>query len=136
MRTSSSKLVRLRKQQKLLEDRGFSILDRELSSENVATLEEEDRRLLERLAARESSDPENADGPSASKRPRHDTVGPAAPQVAKSTESAGEPVAGARSPHSPELVNSARFALDPALLEGFPSFLFEDGLVSTGDGSS
>lgn len=135
LRASSSKLVRLRKQQKLLDDRGFSILDRELSSESVAALEEEDRRLLERLAAGESSDPDNSEGPSASKRPRHEAVGPAAPQAAESAESTGEPVAGARSPHSPELVNSARFVLDPALLEGFPSFSFEDGLASAGDGS-
>lgn len=102
-------------------------------------MEEEDRKALEAaLTAGESPDPDNSEGPSASKRPRHEAVGPAAPQEAESAESAGEPVAGARSPRSPELVDSSRlfpYALDSVVLENFPSFSFGDDPVSVGDGS-
>ncbi|KAH7009322.1 hypothetical protein B0J12DRAFT_691639 [Macrophomina phaseolina] len=127
LRASSSKLVRLRKQQKLLENRSFSILNRELSSEDVVALEIKNQKLLEQLAARKPSNPKNSEGPSASKRPRHES--------AKSADSISEPIASTRSPHSPKPVNS-RLALNPAVLKGFPSFLFGDGLVSAeGQGS-
>lgn len=111
----------------------MAVLEREYDAAGVDELEEEDRKALEAaLAAGEPSDPENSEGPSASKRPRHEVVGPAVPQSAESAGSAGEPVTGARSPHSPELVDSARLVLDPAFLEGLPSFAFEGDLVSVG----
>lgn len=91
LRASSSKLVRLRKQQKLLEDRGFSILDRELSSEDVAALERRDQKLLEQLAAGEPSDPEGCQDGRSPKRPRAGSADPVAPRVAESAASSGEP---------------------------------------------
>ncbi|KAL2215017.1 hypothetical protein M432DRAFT_627518 [Thermoascus aurantiacus ATCC 26904] len=48
MRSTSAKLLRLRKQQRLLEERGYAVLGRE--SENAESLEE-DRKLLESLVS-------------------------------------------------------------------------------------
>ncbi|KAF4314304.1 hypothetical protein GTA08_BOTSDO00001 [Botryosphaeria dothidea] len=98
-------------------------------------LDEHNRREAEELLAALAEDegyapdPENSEGPSASKRPRHETVGLAAPHVAESAESAGEPMAGAKSPCSSEPVNSAR--LSP-YLKGLSPFSFGDDLVSVG----
>lgn len=108
-----------------------------LGLDTLEELEERDRLEKEGrlcLASGASADPENSEGPPLSKRPRHEAVAPAAPQAA---ESAGEPVAGAKSPRSPEMVDSARlsqYALDPAVLENFPLFSFGDDPVSVGDG--
>ncbi|KAF4301184.1 hypothetical protein GTA08_BOTSDO13028 [Botryosphaeria dothidea] len=131
--TVAARLKRLRANQRLLEERGYKALLAESGS--LAALDEHDRREAEELLAALAEDegyapdPENSEGPSASKRPRHETVGLAAPHVAESAESAGEPVAGAKSPCSPEPVNSAR--LSP-YLEGLSPFSFGDDLVSVG----
>ncbi|KAK7718892.1 hypothetical protein SLS57_006002 [Botryosphaeria dothidea] len=133
LRTVAARLKRLRDNQRLLEERGFRALL--AKSDNLNALYEHDRREAEELLAALAEDegyapdPENSEGPSASKRPRHETVGLAAPHVAESTESAGEPVAGTKSPRSPELMNSAR--LSP-YLEDLPLFSFGDDLVSVG----
>lgn len=141
--TAAARLERVRKNQRLLEERGYKALLAESGS--FEALDEHDRWEAEELLAALAEDggyapdPENSEGPSASKRPRHEAVSPAAPQVAESAESAGEPVAGAKSPHSPEPVDSARlspYALDPSVLGNFPFFPFGDELVSVGDGSS
>jgi len=49
MRSTSAKLLHLRKQQRLLEERGYAILNQE--SENAESLEEEDCKLLESLVS-------------------------------------------------------------------------------------
>jgi len=143
--TAAARLKRLRANQRLLEERGYKALFAESGS--LAALDEHDRREAEELLAALAEDegyafdPEVPEGPSASKRPRHEAVGPAAPQAAEpagSAESAGEPVAGARSPRPLELVDSARlspYAPDPVVLENFPLFSFGDDPVSVGDGS-
>ncbi|EKG09038.1 hypothetical protein MPH_13986 [Macrophomina phaseolina MS6] len=134
--TVAAHLERLRKNQRLLGERGYRALLAE--SNNVNALDEHDHReaedLLAALAADEvnASDPEKSEGLPASKRPRHEAAGPGVPRVAESADSASEPVASARSLHSPELVDSAHLSLDPVGLEGFPSFSFGDGLVSVG----
>lgn len=134
-----AKIDRLEKQRDLLERRGHEMLL--LSLNTLKELEERDLREREErlhVPAGGSPNPESSGGPSAPKRPRHGSVGSAAPQSAEPAESAGEPVAGARSPHSPELADSARlfpYALNSAVLENFPLFLFGDDSVSVGDGS-
>ncbi|EKG15571.1 hypothetical protein MPH_07237 [Macrophomina phaseolina MS6] len=111
-------------------------------SDSFDALDKHNRReakeLMAALAEDEgyAPDPKDSKGLSASKRPRHESVGPTAPQEAESADSTGEPVAGARTPRSLRHADSARLSSslvwDVAALEGLPSFSFKDGLVSAG----